>query len=246
MDVKGRVALVTGSSRGIGKATALMLAEKGCNVVVNYVKNREKAEMVSEEARRLGVDSMALKADVSKYDEVEKMVEAILSRFGRIDILVNNAGIISRHVNLLEVGEDEWDEIIDVNLKGAFNCCKAVVPHMIRQRFGRIVNVSSIAGRAGGVAGAHYAASKAGLIGLTFSLASELARYGITVNAVAPTAVETDMLEALRGSLDRIISVTPLGRIAKPEEVAHAILFLRENDFITAEVVDVNGGRYPS
>ena len=117
---------------------------------------------------------------------------------------------------------------------------------MIRQRFGRIVNVSSIAGRAGGVAGAHYAASKAGLIGLTFSLASELARYGITVNAVAPTAVETDMLEALRGSLDRIISVTPLGRIAKPEEVAHAILFLIENDFITAEVVDVNGGRYPS
>ena len=108
MDVKGRVALVTGSSRGIGKATALMLAEKGCNVVVNYVKNREKAEMVSEGARRLGVDSMALKADVSKYDEVEKMVEAILSRFGRIDILVNNAGIISRHVNLLEVGEDEW------------------------------------------------------------------------------------------------------------------------------------------
>lgn len=246
MDVKGKVALVTGSSRGIGRATALMLARKGCNVVVNYVRNREKAEEVSEVVRRLGGDSVAINADVSKYSEVKEMVEEVVRKFRRIDILVNNAGIISRHTDIREVSEEEWDEIIDINLKGAFNCCKAVVPYMIKQGFGRIVNVSSIAGRSGGVAGVHYAASKAGLIGFTFSLACELAKYGITVNAVAPTAVETDMLEALRGSLDRIISITPLGRIAKPEEVAHAILFLIENDFVTAEVVDVNGGRYPS
>jgi len=243
MKVEKKVAIVTGASRGIGKAIALKLAERRCNVVVNYFKNKEKALDVVKLVKKCGAEGLAVKADVSKFNEVKEMVEKTIEKFGRIDILVNNAGVISKKYSIAEIDEEEWDRILNVNLKGTFNCCKAVVPHMIEQRVGKIVNISSIAGRMGGMVGVHYAASKAGVLGLTYALASELAEYNITVNAVAPNAVDTEMIsEELK---EKIAKLTPLKRIAKPEEVAHAVLFLIENDYITAEVIDVNGGRYP-
>ncbi len=244
MNVEGKVALVTGASRGIGRAIALELARRGANVAVNYVRNKELAEEVVKKIRELGRDSIAVRADVSKWEEVKRMVDEVISHFGRIDILVNNAGVISREKEILKIDDEEWDRVLNINLKGTFYCCKAVLPYMIKQRSGRIVNISSIAGRMGGVVGVHYAASKAGIIGFTFALASEVAKYGITVNAVAPNAIETDMIPPELG--EKIAKMTPLGRIGKPEEVAHAVLFLIENDYVTAEVVDVNGGRYPS
>jgi len=243
MKVEKKVAIITGASRGIGRAIALKLAERRCNVVVNYLKNKEKALDVVKLVKKCGAEGLAVKADVSKFNEVKEMVEKTIEKFGRIDILVNNAGVISKKYSIAEIDEEEWDRILNVNLKGTFNCCKAVVPYMIKQERGKIVNISSIAGRMGGMVGVHYAASKAGILGLTYALASELAKYNITVNAVAPNAVDTEMIsEELK---EKIAKLTPLKRIAKPEEVAHAVLFLIENDYITAEVIDVNGGRYP-
>ncbi len=244
MRVEGKVALVTGASRGIGRAIAIELAKRGANVAVNYLRNKELAEKVVEEIKKIGREAIAVQADVSKWEDVKRMVEQVIAHFGRIDILVNNAGVMSKEREILKIDDEEWDRVINVNLKGAFYCCKAVLPYMIEQKSGRIVNLSSIAGRMGGVVGVHYAASKAGIIGLTFALASEVAKYGITVNAVAPNAIETDMIPPELG--EKIAKMTPLGRIGKPEEVAHAVLFLIENDYVTAEVVDVNGGRYPS
>ncbi len=243
MKIEKKVAIVTGASRGIGRAIALKLAERRCNVVVNYLKNKEKALDVVKLSKKHGAEGLAVKADVSKFNEVKEMVEKTIEKFGRIDVLVNNAGVISKKYSIAEIDEEEWDRVLNVNLKGTFNCCKAVMPYMIEQRVGKIVNISSIAGRMGGMVGVHYAASKAGVLGLTYALASELAKYNITVNAVAPNAVDTEMIsEELK---ERIAKLTPLKRIAKPEEVAHAVLFLIENDYITAEVIDVNGGRYP-
>lgn len=243
MKIEKKVAIVTGASRGIGRAIALKLAERRCNVVVNYLKNREKTLDVVKFVKKHGAEGLAVKADVSKFNEVKEMVEKTIEKFGRIDVLVNNAGVISKKYSIAEIDEEEWDRVLNINLKGTFNCCKAVVPYMIEQRVGKIVNISSIAGRMGGMVGVHYAASKAGVLGLTYALASELAKYNITVNAVAPNAVDTEMIsEELK---ERIAKLTPLKRIAKPEEVAHAVLFLIENDYITAEVIDVNGGRYP-
>ncbi len=243
MKIEKKVAIVTGASRGIGRAIALKLAERRCNVVVNYLKNKEKTLDVVKFVKKHGAEGLAVKADVSKFNEVKEMVEKTIEKFGRIDVLVNNAGVISKKYSIAEIDEEEWDRVLNINLKGTFNCCKAVVPYMIEQRVGKIVNISSIAGRMGGMVGVHYAASKAGVLGLTYALASELAKYNITVNAVAPNAVDTEMIsEELK---ERIAKLTPLKRIAKPEEVAHAVLFLIENDYITAEVIDVNGGRYP-
>jgi len=244
MKLKGKVALVTGAGRGIGKATAILLAKEGANVVVNDV-DLQSAKETADDIRAVGCEALLVEADVSDRTEVVKMVETVIKNFTKIDILVNNAGIFSS-VPLIDMTEDEWNKIMDVNLKGAFLCSQAVMKFMIEQRSGRIVNIASLAGKVGGIyAGAHYAASKAGVICLTKSLAKQLAQYNINVNAVAPALIETDMMkdwpEQVKETLLRQI---PLGRFGTPDEVAETVLFLVSEgaNYITGATIDINGG----
>ncbi|HIH72150.1 MAG: 3-oxoacyl-ACP reductase [Thermococcales archaeon 44_46] len=237
MELKGKVALVTGASRGIGRAIAVALAKKGCNVIINYARDEENAKKTEEMCRAYGVETLTVRADVSNREEVREMVEKAIEKFGRIDILINNAGILGKTINPREISDEEWDRVLGVNLKGAFIVTQEVLKYMKR---GKIVNIASIAGKDGGTVGAHYAASKGGLIALTFNLARHLAP-NILVNAVAPGPVETDMINEEMRERPRKLSLT--GEIAKPEDIAHAVIFLLENDHITGEVVDVNGGR---
>ncbi len=238
MFLKDKVALITGGDRGIGKAITLALAKKGCNVAINYHRNEEEAEKTRKLAERIGVEAITLQFDVSNRDEVRKGVEKMINHFGRIDILVNNAGILGKMHKFQEISDDEWDSVLNVNLKGAFIVSQEVSKYMKR---GKIVNIASIAGRNGGTVGVHYAASKAGLMGLTFALASQLAP-DILVTAVAPGPVDTELISEEKK--EELSKLTPLGRIATPEEIAHAVLFLLENDYMTGVVVDINGGRY--
>ncbi|WP_456321485.1 SDR family NAD(P)-dependent oxidoreductase [Palaeococcus sp. (in: euryarchaeotes)] len=237
MDLKEKVVLVTGASRGIGRAIAVALAQKGARVVINYAHDEGGAKETERLCRRHGVETLLVKADVSKRGEVGAMVSKIVERFGRIDVLINNAGILGDAIKPTDITDEEWDAVLNVNLKGAFITTQEVLKHMKR---GKIVNIASIAGKDGGTVGAHYAASKGGLIALTFNLARHLAP-NILVNAVAPGPVDTDLItseikEKLKG-----LSLT--GEIAKPEDIAHAVIFLLENDHITGELIDVNGGR---
>ncbi|ALV63838.1 3-oxoacyl-[acyl-carrier protein] reductase [Thermococcus sp. 2319x1] len=237
MELKGKVALVTGASQGIGRAIAVALAKKGCNVIINYARDEENAKKTEEMCRAYGVETLVVRADVSSREEVREMVEKAIQKFGRIDILINNAGILGKTINPMEISDEEWDRVLGVNLKGAFIVTQEVLKCMKK---GKIVNIASIAGKDGGTVGAHYAASKGGLIAFTFNLARHLAP-NILVNAVAPGPVATDMInEEMRERL-RKLSLT--GEIARPEDIAHAVIFLLENDHITGEVVDVNGGR---
>lgn len=245
MEIRGKVALVTGSSRGIGKAIALRLAKEGADIAVNYIKNKDLAERVVAEARSYGVRAKAYRADVSDYSQVERMVKQVVEDFGTIHILVNNAGIIPQHFSIFDIPLEEWNRIIAVNLTGVFNCIKAAVPFMIKNGEGKIINISSVAGKMGGTVGPHYAASKAGIIGLTFSLAQELLKYNITVNAIAPGPIETEMIRGLPEERRKVIlSRVPMGRFGRPEEVAEAVVFLIKCDYVTGEVIDVNGGYY--
>jgi len=245
MEIKNKVALITGSSRGIGKAIALRLAKEGANIAINYVKNREKAEKVAMEARKYGVEAKIYQADISKYQQVEEMVRKIVEDFNTIHILVNNVGIIPQRYSIFDIPLEEWEEILAVNLTGVFNCTKAVAPIMIKNGEGKIINISSVAGKMGGTVGPHYAASKAGIIGVTFSLAQELLKYNITVNAIAPGPIETEMVQNISEERRKIIlSRVPMGRFGKPEEVAEAVIFLIKCDYVTGEVLDINGGYY--
>jgi 3-oxoacyl-[acyl-carrier protein] reductase len=245
MTLEGRVALITGSGRGIGKAIALAFAREKAHVVINDIHPEDELEKVAHEITGLGVKSLSIQADVSQSDEVKEMIGKIQKTFQRLDILVNNAGIIRRGT-IETVTEEEWDEVIRINLKGTFNCCKAVVGIMKRQRMGKIINVSSVAGKMGDITSAPgYGPSKAAIDALTKTLARELAQYGINVNAVAPHAIETEMSaqwsEEKRKS---IIEAIPLKRLGTPEDVAQAVLFLASDkaNFITGEILDVNGG----
>jgi len=245
LDLKGKVALVTGALRGIGRAIAIALAKEGAKVAINYNRSEDAAKEVMNIIIKNGGIAKIYKADVSKRLEVEAMVENIIKDFGTIHILVNNAGIISKTNSILELEDDEWDNLININLKGAYLCCKTVLPHMIKNNWGKVITISSVAGKMGGNVGPHYSASKSGLIGFTFALARELAKYNITANVVAPGPIETDMIHNIPKDLQEIIkSKMPLGRFGRPEEVADAVIFLLKNDFITGEVLDVNGGEY--
>ncbi len=240
MKLLGKNALVTGGNTGIGRAVVLALAEKGANVAFCYYKNKKKAEETIEMLKEYDVSSFMLQADVRDFSQVKEMVDIVKQQFGKLDILVNNAGISGPNHVIDDISIDEWKNILEVNLTGVFNCCKAAKADLVENN-GKIVNISSIAGKMGGTIGCHYAASKAGVIGLTFALASELAPH-VTVNAVAPGPVDTDLLST--DVKNKLSKQTPFGRIAKPEEVAHTVIYLLENDYVSGEVVDVNGGRY--
>jgi len=245
MTLAGRVALVTGAGRGIGKAIALALAREGSHVVINDICPRDELERVAGEVSASGVQGLAIQADVGHYGQVRDMIGQVEKEFQRLDILVNNAGIIRRGT-IESVTEEDWDQVIRVNLKGTFNCCKAAVDIMKRRRTGKIINVSSVAAKTGDITSAPgYGPSKAAIDALTKTLALQLAGYGINVNAVAPHAIETEMSaqwsEEKRKS---IIEAIPLRRLGKPEDVAEAVLFLASDkaSFITGEILDVNGG----
>ncbi|MDK2901402.1 MAG: 3-oxoacyl-[acyl-carrier protein] reductase [Thermosediminibacterales bacterium] len=243
-ELSGKIAVVTGGSRGIGKAIALELAENGANVVINYSKDSKGAQEVAENIRNKGIDCLTIKANVSFASEVENMVETIIERYGRIDILVNNAGI-TRDSLLARMKEKDWDDVIDINLKGVYNCTKSVVKIMMKQRWGRVVNISSVVGITGNPGQTNYSAAKAGIIGFTKSCARELASRGITVNAVAPGFIRTDMTDKLRNEIKKELeSKIPVGRLGKPEDVAHTVLFLVSSkaDYITGQVINVDGG----
>lgn len=239
----GRVAVVTGAARGIGRAIALHLADLGCDVVVSDVLD-EEARNTAAEVEARGRQSLVVRADVSDPEQAEQLIQRTLDKFGRIDILVNNAGI-TRDSLLIRMKDEDWEKVIQVNLRGTFNCLRAAARPMMRQRSGRIINISSVVGLMGNAGQANYAASKAGVIGLTKSAAKELGSRGITVNAVAPGFIETDMTRALSEEVRKAyLQAIPLGRPGQPEDVARVVGFLASDDaaYITGQVIQVDGG----
>jgi len=242
--LRDRVAVVTGSGRGIGEAIALALSKEGACVVVSDI-DAGSAQKTSDQINSMQGKSIAVRADVSSRSEVRDLFNKTIERFGRIDILVNNAGIFSR-TPILEISEDQWDRVIDVNLKGTFLCCQEAVPVMLKQRYGRIVNMASLAGKRGGVtSGINYASSKGGVISLTRALAKQLAPHNILVNAIAAANIETEMLQAYEPEArEKQLREIPLGRYGRPEEVAKVVVFLVSDDagYIVGETINVNGG----
>ncbi len=236
--------LVTGASRGIGAEIALLAAKSGYNVVLNYNKSEEKAQTLRQQILSLGADCIAVRADVSNSDEVRSMCAAAIAEFGSVDVLVNNAGV-SSFALFTDITEELWDNTFDTNVKGAFIVTKEVLPCMIGNKSGRIINISSIWGITGSSCEVHYSATKAALIGMTKALAKELGLSGITVNCVAPGVIDTEMNAALDGqTLSALCDETPLGRIGTPQDVAKTVMFLASDDasFITGQVISPNGG----
>jgi 3-oxoacyl-[acyl-carrier protein] reductase len=241
-ELKARVALVTGSSRGIGRAIALALAEAGADIVLNFLSRSAEAQAVELEIRRLERRCVSIQADVSSSSDVERLINASEDRLGSIDVLVNNAGI-SRPQPIEEITEQDWDEMITANLKSCFLVTQAVLPGMRARKWGRIVNLSSVAAQVGGVVGRHYAASKAGILGLTHSYAQRLAKEGITVDAIAPALVETEMVTSNPNARpDRI----PIGRYGSPGEVAEVAVMLARNGYMNGQTINLNGGWFMS
>ncbi|MEN3037968.1 MAG: 3-oxoacyl-[acyl-carrier-protein] reductase [Candidatus Kryptonium sp.] len=242
-DLKNKVAIVTGGSRGIGRAIAKVLASAGCDVVITYKSSSQQAQEVIQEISKSS-RAMAIQADSAKFEDAQRVVEETLKNFSKIDILINNAGITKDNL-FLRMSEEEWDDVIDTNLKGVFNFTKAVIKHMISQRSGKIINIASVVGLIGNPGQANYAASKAGIIGFTKALAKEVASRNIQVNVVAPGYVETEMTEKLNEEQKkRLFELIPAKRIAKPEEIAYVVKFLAspESDYITGQVIVVDGG----
>ncbi|NME84236.1 3-oxoacyl-[acyl-carrier-protein] reductase [Clostridium sp. SM-530-WT-3G] len=242
--LKGKCAIVTGASRGIGKAIALKLASLGANIVINFRNNEKEALEVESEIRGMGVDALSIKADISKLDQVENLIKSAKEKFGAIDIIVNNAGITKDNL-ILRMKEEDFDSVIDVNLKGVFNCLKSITPVMIRQKKGKIINISSVVGISGNAGQVNYAASKAGIIGMTKSLAKEIGTRGINVNAVAPGFIDTEMTECLGEKVkEEAKKNIPLKRFGTAEDVAEVVAFLAsdESDYITGQVIHVDGG----
>ncbi len=243
-DLTGKIALVTGSSRGIGRAIAIELGRRGATVVVNYNSNASAAAEVLDEIKAAGSDGMIVQADVSQADQVEALFKAVADAYGKLDILVNNAGV-TRDGVIMMLKPDDFDTVIDTNLRSAWLCCKSAARSMMRKRTGCIINITSVVGVSGNGGQTNYAASKAGMIGLTKSLAKEVASRGITVNAVAPGFIQTDLTSDLSDELvGKAIEAIPLGRLGESEEVAKAVAFLASDDasYITGQVLVVDGG----
>ena len=244
MELKGKAALVTGGSRGIGRAVCLELARRGACVAVNYAGNAAAAEETVESCKAMGVDAFSVQADVADAAACDAMVKEVLSRFGRLDILVNNAGI-TRDGLMPMLKDADWDAVLDANLKGAFHCMRAAYRPMMKQKYGRVVTLSSIVGLRGNAGQANYAASKAGLIGLTKSMAKELAGRNVTVNAVAPGFIDTDMTAALpEKARESMLASIPMGRLGQGEDVAKAVAFFAGDGagYVTGQVLCVDGG----
>ena len=240
--LNGKVALITGGSRGIGRQVAIALAQQGADIALNYHKSQTEADQVMSEVKEYGVRCITVCADVAKAIEVTRMVDTIKNNMGSVQILINNAGV-SRPQSLQEITEKDWDEIIEINLKSAFLVTQAVLPEMRSRGWGRIVYMSSVAAQLGGVVGPHYAASKAGLLGLTHSYAALLSKEGITVNAIAPALIATEMVTQNKKARADLI---PVGRFGTTEEVADAVIMLAKSGYITGQTINVNGGWYMS
>ncbi|MBL4952649.1 3-oxoacyl-[acyl-carrier-protein] reductase [Neobacillus sp. OS1-32] len=244
MSLTGKTALVTGASRGIGRAIALELASQGANVAVNYAGSEAKANEVVDEIKALGRDAFAYKCNVSDSANVTEMVKSVIDRFGSLDILVNNAGITKDNL-IMRMKEEEWDDVININLKGVFLVTKAVTRQMMKQRKGRIINIASIVGVSGNPGQANYVAAKAGVIGLTKTTAKELASRNITVNAIAPGFITTDMTDQLPEEIKaEMLKQIPLARLGEPKDVAKAAAFLASDDaaYITGQTLNIDGG----
>lgn len=242
--LKGKTAIVTGASRGIGKAIAEQLALNGANIVLNYRTNVNAVEEVLNSLQQKGVKAVAVQADVSKADEAQKLIQSAIDNFGKIDILVNNAGIIKDNL-LMRMSEEDFDTVIDVDLKGVFNCIKSASKIMLKQRCGKIINISSVVGLAGNAGQVNYAAAKAGVIGITKSAAKELGSRSITVNAIAPGFITTEMTDVLSDKAKQeSINNIPLKHFGKPSDVAMAVVFLASDmaNYITGQVIQVDGG----
>ena len=240
--LNGRISLVTGSSRGIGKAIAMALAKAGARVAVNYKTHAADAEVLCQQIKSWGGEAVAVQADVAVVAQVGEMVRQVEQQLGPVTILVNNAGI-ARPQPVSEITEQDWDEVLAVNLKSVFLVTQAVLPAMRAAKWGRIINLSSVAAQTGGVVGPHYAASKAGILGLTHSYAALLAKEGITVNAIAPALIETEMMRDNPRARPDLI---PVGRFGSVEEVANVVMLLTTNGYITGQTININGGWYMS
>jgi acetoacetyl-CoA reductase/3-oxoacyl-[acyl-carrier protein] reductase len=243
--LEGKTALVTGASRGIGRAIAVELARAGAKVALNYQSSDAKAQAVADEIVKLGGSAMLVKANVGDAQQARAMVKQVANEFGRLDVLVNNAGI-TRDTSLRKMTDEQWEEVIKTNLNGYFYCTSAAIPVMIEQKFGRIINISSMNGQIAAFGQANYSASKGGIIAFTKTAALELAKSGITVNTVSPGFTETDMFAEVPEKIqEQIKGRIPLGRFAKPEEIAKAVVFLAvDGDYITGQQINVNGGAY--
>lgn len=244
MEENKPVALITGGSRGIGKAIAIKFAKQGYDVVINYVSSSTDTEALKNEFEALGAKTLLIKTDVTNFEDCENMVKEAIQEFGKIDVLVNNAGITKDNL-LMRMKEEEFDKVISINLKGTFNVTKAVIPYMMKKREGRIVNISSVVGVSGNAGQSNYAASKAGIIGFTKSVARELASRNILSNAIAPGFIATDMTSVLNDSVkENINNQIPLKRMGSAEEVAEVVYFLggKNNTYITGQVLNVDGG----
>ena len=240
--LQDQVAVITGASRGIGRAIALALAEEGATIVVNYARSSQAADEVVEKIKATGGQAIALQADVAQAEQVDTLMTTVIEQYGRIDVLVNNAGI-TRDSLLLRMKPDDWQSVIDLNLTGVFLCTRAVSKGMLKQRSGRIINIASVSGQMGNPGQANYSAAKAGVIGFTKTIAKEMASRGITVNAIAPGFIATDMTHDLKS--DEILKFIPLGRYGQPDEVAGAVRFLAADPaaaYITGQTLNVDGG----
>ena len=242
--IMNKVALITGASKGIGAATAIMFAQNGYDVIINYCSSAESAILLEKSLKENGFSALSYMADVSKSNDVKRMVNDVIERYGKIDVLINNAGIAQQKL-FTDITDEDWERMVSINLTGTFNCCRAVIPHMVSRKSGSIINTSSIWGMTGASCEVHYSAVKAGIIGMTKALAKELGPSGIRVNCVAPGVINTRMNANLSvADLEGLADETPLGRLGTTNEVASTSLFLASNaaEFITGQVISPNGG----
>ena len=242
--LSGKIAVVTGGSRGIGAAVAKGLGKEGATVIINYNHSQEEAETVVNEIKAMGSLAVAVQADISDAEATKVFIEKALADFGKIDILVNNAGI-TRDKTFKKMSFEEWHKVIDTNLSSVFNTCKIALPSMLEQKYGRIINISSVIGQAGGFGQTNYAAAKAGLVGFSKSLALETAKGGVTVNCICPGYIATEMVKAMPENVrEAIIAMVPMKKLGEPDEIAKGVVFICESEYMTGQCLNLNGGLY--